>query len=137
MSHPERGMQIAKNLKVIDWLKTEILDQIANLFKGLHHANQHLILDSLASLVVVSYVLARRVGISLPQLDQAVVSKPREHIREGHQLENWRRFVLAGAAHEQEVKPTDGDRTARVRDGVILCGVFTVLIASLFTPFPL
>lgn len=89
MSHPGRGMQIAKNLKVIDWLKTEILDQIANLFKGLHHANQHLILDSLASLVVVSYVLARRVGISFRELDQAVVSKLREHIREGHQLENW------------------------------------------------
>src|SRR5690606_30197274 len=89
MSHPERGMQIAKNLKVIDWLKTEILDQIANLFKGLHHANRPLMLHSLASLVEVSYVVARRVGVSVRELGQSVGSKLREHIREGHQLENW------------------------------------------------
>jgi hypothetical protein len=34
-------------------------------------------------------VLARRIGISFRELDQAVVSKLREHTREGHQLENW------------------------------------------------
>lgn len=37
MSRPERGVHFAKNVKVIDWLKTEILDVIANLYKGIHH----------------------------------------------------------------------------------------------------
>ncbi|BCU83392.1 hypothetical protein JIR001_31750 [Polycladomyces abyssicola] len=89
MSRPEQHVQIAKSVKVIDWLKTEMLDQQANLFKGLHHANQHIILDSLASLVMATYVMARRLGYSYREIDQVVIHKLREHIREGHQLEEW------------------------------------------------
>nr|WP_202404792.1 MazG-like family protein [Shimazuella alba] len=82
-------MQFAKNIRVIDWLKTEILDQISNLFKGLHHANQNMIIDSLSSLLVTIYVLARRMGLPFRELDQAVTTKLREHEAEGHQLEKW------------------------------------------------
>jgi hypothetical protein len=89
MSRPEQHVQIAKSVKVIDWLKTEMLDQQANLFKGLHHANQHIILDSLASLVMATYVMARRLGYPYREIDQVVRHKLREHIREGHQLEEW------------------------------------------------
>ncbi|OYD07939.1 MazG-like family protein [Paludifilum halophilum] len=89
MSRPERSVHIAKSVKVIEWLKTELLDQVANLFKGLHYANQSLISDSLASLVVATYVLARRVGFSYREVDQAVTRKLREHTRERHQLEDW------------------------------------------------
>ncbi|SFS36968.1 MazG-like family protein [Marininema halotolerans] len=89
MSRPERNVHIAKSVKVIEWLKTELLDQIANLYKGLHQANQSLISDSLASLVIVVYVLARRVGVPYRELDQNVARKLREHTREGHQLEEW------------------------------------------------
>ncbi|PTX62429.1 MazG-like nucleotide pyrophosphohydrolase family protein [Melghirimyces profundicolus] len=89
MSRPERSVHIAKSMKVIEWLKTEILDQIANLYKGLHNSNQSLIADSLASLVVATYVLARRVGISFREVDQAVTRKLREAAKERHQLEDW------------------------------------------------
>ncbi|GGE05929.1 hypothetical protein GCM10011571_03800 [Marinithermofilum abyssi] len=89
MSRPERNVQIAKSVKVIEWLKTELLDQIANLFKGLHHANQTLIADSLASLIIVTYVLARRVGLTFREVDQSVTRKLREHARGKHQLEDW------------------------------------------------
>ncbi|PTM56884.1 MazG-like family protein [Desmospora activa] len=89
MSRPERSVHIAKSMKVIEWLKTEMLDQIANLYKGLHHANRSLIQDSLASLVVATYVLARRVGFSYREVDQAVTRKLREAARERHQLEDW------------------------------------------------
>jgi hypothetical protein len=89
MSRPEKGLHFAKNVKVIDWLKTEILDQVANLYKGVHHASQHVMLDSLSSLIVSIYVLGRRVGFTFRELDQAVIQKLREHARDGHQLEQW------------------------------------------------
>ncbi|TCS95503.1 MazG-like family protein [Hazenella coriacea] len=89
MNRPERGVQFAKSVKVIDWLRTEILDQVATLFKGLHHANQHVIIDSLSSLVVTIYIIARRIGFSFRELDQAVIQKLKEHARDGHQLEQW------------------------------------------------
>lgn len=89
MSRPERSVQIAKSVKVIEWLKTEVLSQVANLFKGLHHANQHLITESLSGLILATYVLARRVGLSFREIDQAVTQKLRDHSRGGHQLEDW------------------------------------------------
>lgn len=89
MSRPERGVQFAKSVKVIEWLKTEILDQIANLFRGILHANQHMMIDSLSGLIISVYVMARRMGFSFRELDQAVIQKLREHVHEGHQLEQW------------------------------------------------
>jgi hypothetical protein len=89
MSRPERGIQFAKSIKVVEWLKTEIIDQIAHLYKGIHHANQLVIIDSLSSLIVSIYVLARRIGFTFHELDQAVVQKLKEHTKEGHQLEQW------------------------------------------------
>ncbi|SFX30761.1 MazG-like family protein [Thermoactinomyces sp. DSM 45891] len=89
MNRPEKGIHIAKNIKVVDWLKTEILDQIASLFRGLHYANQQMIIDSLSSILVSVYVLARRMGIPYREVDQVVTQKLREHMKEGHQLEEW------------------------------------------------
>ncbi|RAL23393.1 MazG-like family protein [Thermoflavimicrobium daqui] len=89
MNRPEKGMQFAKNIKVIDWLKTDMLNQIANLFKGLYYANRHILIDSLSSLIVSTYILARRMGLSFRELDQAIIDKLREHKNEGHQLEQW------------------------------------------------
>jgi hypothetical protein len=89
MSRPERGLQFAKSIKIVDWLKTEILDQIAALFRAIYSANQHLMIDSLSSLVISVYVLARRMGFSFSELDQSVSQKLREHARDGHQLEKW------------------------------------------------
>lgn len=89
MSRPERGLQFAKNVKIIDWLKTEILGQVANVCKGLYHANQLMIIESLSGLIIATYILARRVGFSYRELDQAVIEQLREHTREGHQLEQW------------------------------------------------
>ncbi|WP_124728573.1 MazG-like family protein [Staphylospora marina] len=89
MSRPERGIQFAKSIKVVDWLKTEILDQVASLFKGIHHASQSAMIDSLSGLVISIYVLARRMGFSFRELDQAVVHKARDLAQNGHQLEEW------------------------------------------------
>jgi hypothetical protein len=89
MKRPDHGIHFAKNLKVIDWLKTEVLDQISNLFRGLHYANQRMIIDSLSSLVVTIYVLARRMGFTYRELDQEVTEKLKEHQEGGHQLEEW------------------------------------------------
>jgi len=83
------NIQFAKNIKVIDWLKTEILGQTSNLFKSLQYANQHLVLDSLSSLVALSYVMSCRMGFTYKDLDQAVIQKLKDLIREGHQLEEW------------------------------------------------
>ncbi|OEF99688.1 hypothetical protein BHF71_07885 [Vulcanibacillus modesticaldus] len=73
----------------MEWLKTEIIEHVGVLFKGLYHGKESLIIDSMASLLIAIYVLARRIGIPFHKLDQAMMDKLQEHKREGHEIEKW------------------------------------------------
>jgi len=84
-----KEMDVARRAKMIEWLKTEMLDETARLFRGLWEGRHASILDSLASLIVSSYLMARRLGINFRELDDAVREKLDRHKRENHQLEEW------------------------------------------------
>lgn len=83
------NVHIAKNIKVIEWLKAEILEQVSALFKGLYHGKESYIIDSLSSLIVSIYVLARRVGIPFHKIDKAVIDKINDNKAKGHEIEEW------------------------------------------------
>lgn len=85
----DKEMDVAKRAKVIEWLKTEVIDQMSRLFKGLWEGKTTKIADSLASLIVSSYILGRRLGIQYHSLDEAVLDKLNKAKNEGHQLEDW------------------------------------------------
>ncbi|MFV9510324.1 MazG-like family protein [Tepidibacillus sp. LV47] len=89
MDKQDRNVQFAKNIKVMEWLKTEILEQVSGLFKGLLHGKEEFILDSLASLLLAIYVLARRIGIPFHKLETAVKDKIQQHLKNGHEVEEW------------------------------------------------
>ncbi len=83
------NVHIAKNIKVLEWLKAEIVEQVSALFKGLYHGKESYIVDSLASLLIAIYVLARRIGIPFHKIDKAVIVKLNEHKTQGHEIEEW------------------------------------------------
>ena len=85
----KNNFYVAKNLKVLEWLKSEIVDQVAKLFKGLISGKESHIIDSMASLVVSIYVLARRLGIPFHQLDHTIEEKLQNHLTDGHEIEEW------------------------------------------------
>ncbi|MGX4588477.1 MazG-like family protein [Paenibacillus chitinolyticus] len=89
MSNREREVDLAKRVKVIEWLKTEVVDQVARLLKGIWEGNQAKIIDGLASLISSVYILGRRLGVSFRSLDEAIMDKMKKHREEGHQLEDW------------------------------------------------
>jgi len=82
-------IEIAKGIKVIEWLKTELITQISSLFKGMLEGKEELIMDSLASLIVTIYVIARRMGFNFHRLEEAVKEKLAENKNNNHQLEEW------------------------------------------------
>lgn len=89
MSIFNQGVDIARNIKVIEWLKTELIGTVAALFKAMLKNSQEAIEDALASMVVTVYVLARRLGVNFAQLDVRVESKVRNGIKEKHEIEDW------------------------------------------------
>lgn len=84
-----RDMDIAKNIRMIEWLKTELLDNVSGLFRGFVKGNESILLDCLSNIVVFAYVLARRCGISFQELERSVVGKVEKSIELGHQVEEW------------------------------------------------
>ncbi|KEO81326.1 MazG-like family protein [Tumebacillus flagellatus] len=82
-------VDIAKNIRMIEWLKTELLENVSGLFRGFLKGNESVLLDFLSNIVVFSYILARRLGIDFHELDRSVLQKVDRSIELGHEVEEW------------------------------------------------
>lgn len=92
-------IDIARNLKIIEGLKVQLLSVIAELFSGLYRGMESNVLDALSAAIVILYSMADRLGISIRQIDMAVEEKlqdraanPDNSLRqfEGELLDHWR-----------------------------------------------
>ncbi|MDD2432051.1 MAG: MazG-like family protein [Firmicutes bacterium] len=84
-----REIDIARNVKTIEWLRTEIVSHVANLFKAMWQNREELILDALAGLIMAAYLLGKRLGITYSKLDSKVVNKVKASMLEDHEIEKW------------------------------------------------
>lgn len=99
LHYMSKELDVAKRAKVIEWLKTEVLDQVSRLFRAIWEGSTSRIGDSLASLIMSTYILGRRMGITYSDLDQQLLDKLRKHRQEGHQLEDWYQDISALEEH--------------------------------------
>ncbi|ADG83805.1 hypothetical protein Tfer_1545 [Thermincola ferriacetica] len=89
MSLNNQGVDIAKNIRIIEWLKAELTGSVAALFKAMLKGTEEIIVEALASIIITSYIIARRLGINFSRLDLHIESKLRGSIEEGHEVERW------------------------------------------------
>jgi hypothetical protein len=80
---------IAKNIKVVEWLKADLITSVSALFRAMLRSSEDLLLDALASLMITIYVLGRRLGVNFTRLDLRVEAKLRQGIDEEHEVEKW------------------------------------------------
>lgn len=86
----EKEFDIAKNVRLIDWLKSELLTSVADLFKLLSSGikgSQEAIADCIASIILAAYLLGKRLGIQFEQVDRKLEGKIRLGIIEEHAVE--------------------------------------------------
>jgi len=90
---------IARNLKLLEGLKVQLLTVTTELFAGLYRGAEEQVLDALSAAIVILFSIANRVGISIRHLDMAVEEKledraqnPDNSLREFEQelLSYWR-----------------------------------------------
>jgi hypothetical protein len=87
MAKPE--LDIARNMRTIEWLKAELVGGVSGLFRALIKNSDEAILDALANVVVACYLLARRLGITFSRFDMQVESKVTANITQNHEIEQW------------------------------------------------
>lgn len=92
MGYNNKDVDITKNIKVIEWLKSELLTTVASLFdlliKGTKNS-QEAILDVLANIILVTYLLGKRLGISFEKIDLKIENKIKLGVVEEHKIEKW------------------------------------------------
>ena len=88
----EKGSDITKNVKIIEWIKNEILISVSNLFnlmfKGVKPIDDGL-QNAIANIIMLLYLLGKRLGISFDEIDYKIKEKAKEGIREEHSIETW------------------------------------------------
>lgn len=95
---------IARNLKTIEWLKTELVVSIASLFKGMLKTSDEACADSLANIVVGCYLLGKRLGLPHSALDARIKEKIKANIEQNHEIETWYGDFSALKRHLSERK---------------------------------
>lgn len=83
---------ITKNIRMIEFLKCELLNTVASLYQNLlkgTKVGQGVIQDILANLIMVTYLLGKRLGISYLMIDSRVMEKIRIGMLEEHEAEKW------------------------------------------------
>lgn len=80
-------LDVARNLKTIEWLKIELLDAVAHLFRAMRDADDEETVDQLAAILMSTYILSRRLGIDYPRLDLKLRHKVQAHVEDRHEIE--------------------------------------------------
>lgn len=78
------------SIKVIEWLKAELLGSVTLLYKVLlkgAKTSQDAIIECLAGIVILTYLLAKRLGIEFSTVDLKVANKLKVGILEEDDIE--------------------------------------------------
>lgn len=73
-------LHITKNLKMVEWLKAELIDSVGVLFKSLLQASVDATSDALATLIILLYLLGSRVGVPFMRLDREIRHKLKQSL---------------------------------------------------------
>lgn len=83
---------ITKNIRVIEFLKSELLTGVAALYQNLikgTKVGQEVLVEILANLILVTYLLGKRLGFSFAVIDSKIMEKIRIGMIEDHETEKW------------------------------------------------
>ncbi|MGI6711336.1 MAG: MazG-like family protein [Bacillota bacterium] len=82
-------VDITKNIKIIDWLKAELVSSVGALLKAVVKGSEELILDCLVGIIITAYLLGKRLGITFARIDMNIKSRLRDNTAKEHQVEKW------------------------------------------------
>ena len=83
-----KGFKHCRNIRVLEWLKSELLEAVSQLFKSFINNQEELLLLSLAVKLAV-YLLGKRAGINFARVDEQLEIMVQQQLSAGHEVEEW------------------------------------------------
>jgi hypothetical protein len=85
----KREIDMINNLKTVEWLKADLVETVGALLKSLLKAGNEATTDALATLIIIAYILGRRLGISFQVIEMRMKLKLNNSINDTHEVEQW------------------------------------------------
>lgn len=89
----DKEIDITRNIKLIEWLKGELLTDIANLFRvlvnGIREEVHDSVSDTISNIILISYLLGKRLGISYNAVELKIHNKIKLGLVENHDVEKY------------------------------------------------
>ncbi|HHV95862.1 MAG TPA: hypothetical protein GXX37_05230 [Clostridiaceae bacterium] len=89
----DKDIDITRNIKIIEKLKSELLTDVANLFRvlvnGVKEELHDAIADALSNIILICYLLGRRLGVSYNSIELKIDSKIRLGLVENDDIEKY------------------------------------------------
>lgn len=89
----ENQLDITRNVKIIEWLKSELLTDVGNLFKvlvnGVREEVHESLAETLSNIILISYLLGRRLGINYRTIETKIENKIKLGLVENHDVEKY------------------------------------------------
>lgn len=89
MHDSQKDLDIAKNIKLIEWMRTELLDNVSGLFRGFQQGSEVLLRDCLVNIVILCYLLAKRLGLRYSQFDDLIVNRIKDNEIPAQNTDVW------------------------------------------------
>ena len=92
MGFPEKELDITGRLKIVEKLKCQMLTDVAQLFSGLSESNSQSNVergDLLADIIILSYLLSKKLGIPYQQIDRRILNKIKLGLIESDPSDKW------------------------------------------------
>lgn len=107
MGFQEKELDITGTLKIIEKLKCQMLMDVAQLFSGLSEPSTNANIergDLLADIVILSYLLSKKLGIPYSQIDRRIINKIRLGLVESNPLDKWHQELAELLKHFEAIE---------------------------------
>lgn len=87
-----KDIDIIKNMRTVDWLKAQLLSNVANLYSTLAHGEENTrenLEDSISNVILESLLLGKRLGLSYEGINKALKENIKINLIEEHKIEKW------------------------------------------------
>lgn len=88
----KKDMDIIRNMRAIEWLKSELLSNIAYLYEVLAKGEEDTkdnLKDIVSNIVLTALLLSRRLGLSYEDVFSSLEDNVRANIIQQHKIEKW------------------------------------------------
>jgi len=87
--YADREESLAKSLNVVENLKNRLLTLLARLFDLISQGKQDLVKKTLGEVILNSYLLGRRLGISYQAMDKELVKQAQDYVEKKDEVEEY------------------------------------------------